>query len=51
MAYVGSANLTPTGASAQAEAGVLLSGPGVVVLARWLEAVSRALGEHRLLHP
>ena len=43
MAYVGSANLTLTGASAQAEAGVLLSGPGVKVLARWLEAINCAL--------
>jgi phosphatidylserine/phosphatidylglycerophosphate/cardiolipin synthase-like enzyme len=50
MAYIGSANLTLTGASAQAEAGVLLSGSGVKVLARWLEAVNRALGERRLPH-
>jgi Phospholipase D Active site motif len=48
IAYIGSANLTPTGASAQAEAGVLLSGPGVKVLARWLEAVNDALGDRRL---
>jgi hypothetical protein len=48
MAYIGSANLTMTGASAQAEAGVLLSGPSVRVLARWLDAVSRALGDRRL---
>ena len=37
MAYIGSANLTLTGTSAHAEAGVLLSGPSVMVLARWLE--------------
>jgi phosphatidylserine/phosphatidylglycerophosphate/cardiolipin synthase-like enzyme len=50
MAYIGSANLTLTGTSAQAEAGVLLSGPGVKVLARWLEAINCALGDRRLPH-
>jgi hypothetical protein len=50
MAYIGSANLTLTGASAQAEAGVVLSGPGVKVLAGWLEAVNHALGERHLPH-
>lgn len=47
MAYIGSANLTPTGTSTHAEAGVLLSGPSVMVLARWLEVVSDALSERR----
>lgn len=51
MAYIGSANLTLTGASAHAEAGVLLSGPGVMVLARWLEVVYSALGERRAYYP
>jgi len=51
MAYLGSANLTPAGGSAHAEAGVLLSGPSVSVLARWLQVVSTALGERRFPNP
>lgn len=46
-AYVGSANLTLSGTSSHAEVGVLLSGPSVKVLARWLEIVGSALTERR----
>ncbi|MEU0487261.1 phospholipase D-like domain-containing protein [Streptosporangium sp. NPDC006013] len=43
IAYIGSANLTPGGTSAHAEAGVLLRGTKVSDLARWLEAVAQQL--------
>ena len=47
LAYLGSANLTPQGAHGQAEAGVLLRGRQVALLAGWLDHVALAL-EYRL---
>ncbi|OQQ17501.1 hypothetical protein B0675_10575 [Streptomyces sp. M41(2017)] len=43
LAYVGSANLTPGGTEAHAEAGVLLRGKQVRSLSRWLRAVADEL--------
>ncbi|MGV9812185.1 phospholipase D-like domain-containing protein [Streptomyces cellulosae] len=43
LAYVGSANLTPGGTEAHAEAGVLLRGKQVKSLSRWLRAVADEL--------
>jgi phosphatidylserine/phosphatidylglycerophosphate/cardiolipin synthase-like enzyme len=48
LAYLGSANLTPGGAAAHAEAGVLLRGPRVADLSKWLTAVADELARRRL---
>ncbi|GAB3855804.1 hypothetical protein GCM10029963_51140 [Micromonospora andamanensis] len=48
VAYLGSANLTPGGTVAHAEAGVLLRGPLVADLSRWLTAVADELARRRL---
>ncbi len=48
LAYIGSANLTPGGTLAHAEAGVLLHGHGVAVLRRWLDVVCDELARRRL---
>lgn len=48
QAYLGSANLTRGGTAAHAEAGVLLRGPQVVNLSRWLTAVADELARRRL---
>ncbi|GLY54989.1 phospholipase D-like domain-containing protein [Lentzea sp. NBRC 102530] len=48
LAYLGSANLTPGGTAAHAEAGVLLRGPRVAGLSRWLTAVADELARRRL---
>lgn len=48
VAYLGSANLTLGGTFAQAEAGVLLRGPQVTQLARWLDTVADELAQRRL---
>nr|WP_225955288.1 phospholipase D-like domain-containing protein [Kibdelosporangium phytohabitans] len=48
LAYLGSANLTPGGTAAHAEAGVLLRGPRVAALSRWLTAVADELARRRL---
>lgn len=48
LAYLGSANLTPGGTVAHAEAGVLLRGPRVAHLSRWLTAVADELARRRL---
>jgi phosphatidylserine/phosphatidylglycerophosphate/cardiolipin synthase-like enzyme len=50
LAYLGSANPTPAGTAGHAEAGVLLHGPGVAGLARWLDAVCLELAHRRLPH-
>ncbi|MGW1169949.1 phospholipase D-like domain-containing protein [Streptomyces sp. NPDC002550] len=43
LAYIGSANLTPGGTGAHAEAGVLLRGSRVRSLSRWLQVVADEL--------
>ncbi|WP_159327190.1 phospholipase D-like domain-containing protein [Streptomyces tendae] len=43
LAYIGSANLTPGGTGAHAEAGVLLRGTRVRSLSHWLQAVADEL--------
>lgn len=48
VAYLGSANLTPGGMLAHAEAGVLLRGSRVVHLSGWLDAVADQLAQRRL---
>jgi phosphatidylserine/phosphatidylglycerophosphate/cardiolipin synthase-like enzyme len=48
LAYLGSANLTPGGALAHAEAGVILRGSRVANLSWWLAAVADELGRRRL---
>lgn len=48
LAYLGSANMTPSAINAQAEAGVLLHGSKVAVLGAWMEGVAQALGHRRL---
>ncbi len=48
LAYLGSANLTPGGTLAHAEAGVLLHGHGVGVLSQWLDMVCDELARRRL---
>ncbi|MGY1868218.1 MULTISPECIES: phospholipase D-like domain-containing protein [Nocardia] len=48
LAYLGSANLTPGGTVAHAEAGVLLRGSRVADLSRWLTAVADELARRRL---
>ncbi|WP_153008495.1 phospholipase D-like domain-containing protein [Rhodococcus pyridinivorans] len=47
LAYLGSANLTPAGTAAHAEAGVLLRGPRVAYLSGWLTAVADELARRR----
>jgi len=47
-AYIGSSNLTPGGALAQAEAGVLASGPQVDTLSNWLDLTAHELTSRRL---
>jgi phosphatidylserine/phosphatidylglycerophosphate/cardiolipin synthase-like enzyme len=44
-AYLGSANMTPQGAHAQAEIGVMLRGPQVRMLSLWLDQVGAVLAD------
>lgn len=48
LAYLGSANPTPGGTLAHAEAGVLLRGRGVAILGQWLDMVCAELARRRL---
>ena len=50
LAYLGSANLTPGGIAAHAEAGVLLRGEGIDGLAGWPDVVCAELVRRRLPH-
>lgn len=45
VAYLGSANMTVHGTSAQAEVGVLLRGPQISVLSLWLDRIGAVLGK------